>query len=372
MKYLSIVTTVLGIMISLSFQAQSQRPSAEERADFFMERIATKVELTDQQTEQIQALAIEFMIQHDSIRELYRGNPEQMHQAMSVLREQHSTQIRELLSEEQQEQFFANIPQPPLNVMRHHRPSSEKREAMHAFLSAERAEFENLLSEDEKAIIDEARAAVLTIHEKENHADYPYGFYNIRIFEEENAELFNKVVQIAENHKTELNAIRTKAFETIKKAPCPFKDSAGTGLGRHHRGMKHGKENGNNFGKGKAFGPHDGMGPGHAKHMDIRAVHFLLMEPSSESATASGLRLQVSPLPIAESATVTYSIATATTVSLTVTDANGNTALNLVHETQEAGTYTTTIESGSLNSGSVYFIQLATNSGHISKQIAVK
>jgi len=417
MKYLSIITVWASLFIAFTANAQN-RPSAEERAGFFMERISQKVDLTDSQEEQVKALATQFMIKHDSIRELYRGNHLEMRSAMDLLREEQSIQIKEILSEEQQEQFFANIPKGPRYGHFQNKPSPEQREEMHAFMLSERATFESVLTESEKEIIAQARDAVSAIHEREQTAKREYGFYNIRIFKDENPELFQQVKDVVESHRDELKAIKDKAFDSFRNETCRY---AGDGVapGQHKaygqkNGMKSGKGQGagggKGYGKGKGQGQGQGSGQGygqgqgkgggqgygqgqgkgkgygncngkgskkghgyrHGRGHASMGVYFLLLDPNAVNSQSNSLRLKISPVPVAETAEVTYTLTSEGTVSLIITDANGNLVETLVNGTQEAGMQSATIDASNLNGGSVYVAVLTTANGHANCKFMVK
>lgn len=367
MKDLKKIIGTIAVVLLVTVSVFAQKPTAEEKADRFVERLTEKLELTDEQQEKIKAIATEFMVERENVFSETEGDHEARKAQMKELHQKSADQILPILTDEQKVVFQKHIDERKGGHCHgmHHGKRKGHFKQMRAFMAQERAAFDEKLTDEEKAIIDEVREEVIAIHERENQARFEYGFYNIKVLADEQPEKFEQLMTIAKSHETELKAIRDKAKEHMMKNHCKKGEMKDCPKVKGPEGNGHCK---------KGHGPHGhGHGHGHmhgGKRHEMKAVFFLLLDPNdSVTQTNANTKLVVSPLPITANTSVQFTIETAGLTTVTVSDANGNIVATLLNEVMEAGSHEVSLNGNILSDNSVYIVKLVNGNTQLTQKI---
>lgn len=302
-----------------------------------------RLNLTEEQQTKMDALRDTFRAEMKSIMNDENLTAVEKQEKLEKARDAHHDQVMALLTDEQKQNFDENFP-PHWGrgaQMGKFGPGPKgykfNNEAFMSVLKEKRAEFDSQLSTEEKTTINQARAVMKDHWEKmRNLEPGDMTFEERQQMREEMKKQLEPVYEIAENHKTELDAIH-KEIRDEMMANCP---AGGPYKGK---GYRHG------FGKGNMSERHD--------------VHFLMMDPSSDSAfgeqsAVQDENLKLYPNPATSQLTIDFEVMKEGPVTIELLDKTGNVMQTIDKSERATGTASVNFDVGFLQDSEVYFIKV--------------
>ena len=376
-----LATTLMMLAAFATLQAQDRPGPQNKQRGERMEQLLDKLELSDQQREQVKALQEEFRQEFMEFRQEMQAGPDpQKRQQRRELMEKHQAELMEILSPEQRarleslrEERQASRRERMEKMREAHKPMREEmqsfhRETVRPAIQELRADFDRVLTENERVEIEairqkmrefrkEHRSDSLQHHgRKGRHGQLGEQQQQQReVLQTQFAEEFKTLEGIADKYKSELDAVRQKMDELQKEwreereeIREQFMKESADSL-RHHRGRHR-------------AGAEAEQGHGHhgKHHEEGRAgkrpeLLFLLMSPDAsshklereggiKSSEAENANFRVFPNPAGNSATVSYTLERKGPVLIELLDPSGRVERKLFEGEQEAGTHSLQFE----------------------------
>jgi hypothetical protein len=329
-KYAVII--VLIALTGLNVKLSGQNPGLCR----YPERMASFLNLTEDQQASMKSIQEEFLASRDSILSDGEISPQGRRDRMKTLHERRDQRVSEVLTAEQLEKFRQA---PPENRSRMQQGPGFNEE-VHALLVEKRRAFDRLLTDEEKEIIrhlrDEMRAC------RRGPGNHFRG-YN-PAFREERAEkrdLMREKLRaldpVIENHRDELDAIKEETGrvigerDSIRGPYCPKPD-------------------------GERFRNNDGR-------MERR---FLLLDPEHsrdcDPHDPDGtMRVKLYPNPAKNTLNIEFDASTVENTRIELLDKNGNVLDSFGWTVVNPGFQSTSIDVSKLGSGDLYYIRISQN-----------
>ncbi len=322
-------TIVLAFTLIIAGQLTAQNASVEKGAHHPPLMRMECLDLTDEQSEQLEAIRERFHGEREAILAEDKLSPEEQRDRLGELHRELDEHVRQVLTAEQYETLKEHRDHPP----QHRQHSRTIRPELRRFVLDQRREFENELSSDEQARISEVREKLgsqrASFRDKRSGARRMHQ-HEMTAHREQVRELLETLDPIVENHREELGAIRDriKAF-SVENGNMP-------------QGNRHGR-----------WAEQD------RPHRDPR--HFLLLD--ADRATMDGMPLSSSetlhlyPNPAHESINIQFRLVAAGSVKLELLDQSGELLRVLVDAEHDAGKHEVPADISDLEEGAVYYVR---------------
>lgn len=355
MKTLQFITILLiGMFLGMgTMNAQNCGPCANCPMGSQASKNA-KLNLTEDQQTQMNVLRETFFNEMKAVREDESLSTAEKKAKFDALRDDHHTKMMALLTDEQKEIFKSNSgpghghgygmgkygPGP--------KGANSDNDEFKALLKEKRVEFDQNLSDAEKATIAEIRVKMQQHWEDMNNLKPgEMSFEERQQMREKMKSQLEPVYAIAENHKDELAAIHDELkSEMMQNCPANCQGNC----------QRMGK------GKGKGKGPGHGF-KGKGNDSEMHDVHFLLMDPSGDSSfDETGLALQkdlnLYPNPASSELNIDFDLPDAGMVSIELLDKSGNVMQSIDNSERSKGKNSIRFNVDFLKHSEVYFIRV--------------
>jgi len=350
---------VLCLTVTSTF-AQGQH--RDHRGKESVERLQSVLDLTDEQTAELETLQDEHRTAMRALREQDFENPEDRKAAFKELMESHKANVESILTAEQK----AQLEQHKEERAAQRAERKEDMKAMHEALKAyhqeniqpvmleQRAKLEEKISAEDKATIEELRTAFAESKERMTELKEKYKEEGRR--NEGAKEDFQALMEEQQDEKATLKALVEKYQDDIKTLHQEIEPQRQ----QWEEDMQAIKEDylGERPQHGKRKGPH-AKAKRHQVKPVRKAAHFLLMEPAiADTETNTNLaeaELSSYPNPTVNNSTLTYEVKTAGRVRIVLSDEQGNVLKTLIDGYQEEGSYTQEVDLSGLQNGSYYY-----------------
>ncbi len=339
-KAILIITVVLSFAGLNGLNAQKQ--NFEGNGNHRLDKLEEELGLTETQTEQIKSGHDEFRTEMQEMRKDETLSQEAFHEALQQKREDHHSQIRNILNEEQKQKFDL-LTEERGNRQYAKRPQNKR----HSFLSEEqlselkekRIEFDNELSADEKEIIAEFRLK-REERKSENQAeckkDGVKPRHGHRGFKQDREEM-QPMIDIVKNHKESLMAI-LEEYRPERPENC-----SNDHLQRNKQGRA-----------------------GFEKRPGFMAIHFLMMDTQTinmGNADDTSLELEIFPNPARNLVSISYDLSNEGNVTIELLNKNGEVVELIDQSYQNKGQNEVNFDAGKLIPGEMYLIKVSSDQG---------
>lgn len=374
-----LLSVLLFVALSISSFAQG-RPSPEERAERFVEKMKTELNLTTEQSEKLKNVHIEFMQEARKIK-ISEGDMESKKEAFEALGKKQDEKIKDFLSQEQYEKFKikkAAMKHHPHRGGKHSGIDKEKRKAVREevkayfganilpVLKTQREKLDPKLSSQEKSEVDAIRQSMGNLKDKAKEQGIGKKMKRMRRGGEELSEeqkeamkmlarerrkLTMRAWAIVDNHESDIDALM-KEIDTKREQ---WKNDI--------QKMISEKVGGEHWEKHKVKLPF-------MRRFD--EVKFLLMNPEKdfqfegkkESESKGSL---VYPNPATKEIKIEYVLKEASKINISLYNDRAELVKIILDKEKSAGFYTETFNISELNNGH-YFYKITTASGTETKR----
>jgi hypothetical protein len=298
------------------------------------------LDLSEEQQEAIQGNRDEFRQAKDNLIEASDLKPGEYREQMRALRERFEEELEEILTEEQVEILHRHK---PMRSMPGFKMQGFNKES-HALILEKRREFDQVLSNQEKEIINELRAELRKLRNERRQAN-PERMRDSRaqrVWTEKMHKRMCALDPIIENHRDELDAIR----ETMPSEARPRPEM--------HRGVRHREGSGRR---------------GEDRFSEDR--HFLLLDPDRKSGgileayTGDSENIKLYPNPVEELLNINFETKSKGSVTIELLNKEG-VVLELVDESyRDSGKHSILLDVSQLKSGEIHFIRITSTKDSI-------
>lgn len=344
MKNYAIITMsiiiLLGITVALAGNEKSKR--FKKGPDF--EKMAAHLNLTEDQQAQMEAIHENFRIEMTSLHEDVNLSNETKRNKMMKLRESMFSEMEKILTEEQlavmeesREKMFGHGKRGGGPLFKGDKMDNE----ILSVIVEKRIEFDQFLSDEEKEIISNVRMQLPAKPREMKKDESMVDMEERQKRREDFRQKSEPLMEIVENHKTELETI-SEEIRDIKAEKIESDDDSS------HEGFRKG---GHNF----------------ENHKQMKLIHFLLMDPESHSQTMNksvvdgetGLILY--PNPVSDKLNIRFEMEEQQNVSIELLNKSGNLLKVIDVSNRTEGEQTFVFDVSQLHSGEIYYIRISKN-----------
>jgi Spy/CpxP family protein refolding chaperone len=410
MNKLRFAVIAMALML-LSLNANAQRKGGKK--DFAMiEKFKSELQLTAEQEQQFEELRTAFENDMKELRNKDFESREALIEAKKGMMQEYKAELSNILTEEQNAKLEEKMKEGRRHFRkrgRKHFMSEEakkeigfyKEQNIEPVMKAQRAKLETELSAEDKASIAELRTAFQAQKEKMKALKQQEGdrkmkkeaFMELKKgmkaqheqlkaltkkYDQEISDLFAEIEDDAQKWEEDIHAIAKKYREQAKKKERGSDQERGR-EGEHVREREGERERGGERVRGrKGDRKHGRRGHGKKGHRgfgkDMKKGHFLLMDPTDNTAEAEALLtpadMDVYPNPTNSYTTLTYTVNVAGNYRVELRDERGNVLKVLADGPKETGEYTEEIDLSTVDGG-VYYIAISNEASLISKKLIV-
>lgn len=317
----------------INAQKQNQERNGNQR----LENMQEELSLTEDQMDQMKTLNDQFRTEMQEMRKNESLTREEFHETMEQQREEHHSQIMNILDEEQKVKFdaFAKQGRGPHFENRHPGNGRNKySDEQIGELKEKRIEFDNELSEDEKAVIADFRLKREEWHnekcEGNNKGNFNRG--HGRNGNKQHREEMEPMIEIVKKHKESLTAI-LEEYRPEKPENCPNEN--------------HQRRQGTRAGKGERPG--------------FMAMHFLMMDPLEidlGQVNEQSNSVIIYPNPALNFISISYDLPAENNVSVELLNKHGKVVEVIDQSNQVKGINELQYDVSKLAPGEMYFIRV--------------
>ncbi len=384
---------VLTIMLSISAFGQGNKHHSGFLGKLDKEK--AHLELTDEQLSQIESIQEEYKPQFEALRQQEFESAESRKAAFKKLHTNFREKVGDILTDEQKAKIKKsrsakrkqNSPRRGTDFRKNtmNEIKTYREQNILPVLKEQRAKLEELISEEDKAIITELRTerkgkVKQMKSRKEMKGQRQPPSEEMKAWRNEKMEkirtLVKKYEEDIDNLLTEIQPQRNKWKEDIleirkKQASEKRKEFKN----KEEKGLKRGHENQQGM-KNKRNALHKkGAGKSKIHKTKMKKVNFLLLDPLSEETVGgiekSGINLRSYPNPAASSSTLEYNVPETGNIRIALHDEKGNLAKILFEGNKKAGEHKLNIDLNELKGGVYYFTAVDASGIQTTKKLVV-